>query len=232
MMAALENMRTDKIEEANQHVNEDISDYRECLIWTNAMTVGNFANYADSSGSRIYLPMALTPDTDAHYGIGYMTVLVVNPRTTNVDLVGKMLSQVIADQDATAQCVLLADYDEPVEDSYYASMVSHYETTLVNLRKQLETAPIWRQQGIQRRISDEEESLALYTVRERWTIAPKTIALYQQTILPMSYLRRPGILRGAGWLGFEELAAKVYSREISLEEFIKEADAMLEGLER
>lgn len=232
MMAALENMRTDKIEEANQQVNEDISDYRECLIWTNAMTVGNFANYADTFGSRIFLPMALTPDTDAHYGIGYMTVLAVNPRTANADLVGKLLSQVIADQDATAQCVLLADYDEPVEDSYYSTWVNSYEETLADLRKQQENAPIWKQQVIQERINEKEASLQLLSVRERWTIAPKTIELYQQTILPMSYLRRPGILRGAGWLGFEELAAKVYSREISLEEFIEEADKMIEGLER
>lgn len=53
MMAALEAMRTDKIEQANQQVNEEISDYRECLIWTEAQAVGNFANYADAFGSRI-----------------------------------------------------------------------------------------------------------------------------------------------------------------------------------
>lgn len=77
-MAALDAMRTDKIEQANQQVNEEISDYRECLIWTDAQAVGNFANYADAFGSRIFLPMALTPDVTTHYGIGYMTVLVVN----------------------------------------------------------------------------------------------------------------------------------------------------------
>ena len=43
MMAALDAMRTDKIEQANQQVNEEISDYRECLIWTDAQAVGNFA---------------------------------------------------------------------------------------------------------------------------------------------------------------------------------------------
>ncbi len=64
MMAALDAMRTDKIEQANQQVNEEISDYRECLIWTDAQAVGNFANYADAFGSRIFLPMALTPDVD------------------------------------------------------------------------------------------------------------------------------------------------------------------------
>lgn len=159
MMAALDAMRTDKIEQANQQVNEEISDYRECLIWTDAQAVGNFANYADAFGSRIFLSMALTPDVTTHYGIGYMTVLVVNPRTTNADLVGKLLAQVIADQEATAKCVLLADYDEPIEDSYYLIMVSDYEKTLTELRRQQENAPVWKKQGIQERINEEEASL-------------------------------------------------------------------------
>lgn len=232
MMAALDAMRTDKIEQANQQVNEEISDYRECLIWTDAMTVGNFTNYSASAGSRIFLPMALTPDVTAHYGIGYMTVLVVNPRTQNTALIGQLLSQVLADQEAAAKCALLADYDEPVEEEYYQWMARQYETTLAELRKQKEDAPIWKQQGIQERINATEAEYNLCSVRERWTIAPKTIELYQQTILPMSYLQRPGILRSAGEEGFVALADKVHLREITLEEFIKEADAMLEQLEQ
>lgn len=230
MMAALEAMRTDKIEQANQQVNEEISDYRECLIWTDAQAVGNFANYADAFGSRIFLPMALTPDVTTHYGIGYMTVLVVNPRTMNADLVGKLLAQVIADQEATAKCVLLADYDEPIEDSYYLIMVRDYEKTLTELRRQQENAPAWKKQGIQERINEEEASLQRYTVRERWTIAPKTIELYQQTILPMSYLRRPGILADSD--AFSALVSQVHQGEISLEEFVEEADKLIEGLEQ
>lgn len=230
MMAALDAMRTDKIEQANQQVNEEISDYRECLIWTDAQAVGNFANYADAFGSRIFLPMALTPDVTTHYGIGYMTVLVVNPRTTNADLVGKLLAQVIADQEATAKCVLLADYDEPIEDSYYLIRVSDYEKTLTELRRQQENAPAWKKQGIQERINEEEASLQRYTVRERWTIAPKTIELYQQTILPMSYLRRPGILADSD--AFSALVSQVHQGEISLEEFVEEADKLIERLEQ
>lgn len=230
MMAALDAMRTDKIEQANQQVNEEISDYRECLIWTDAQAVGNFANYADAFGSRIFLPMALTPDVTTHYGIGYMTVLVVNPRTTNADLVGKLLAQVIADQEATAKCVLLADYDEPIEDSYYLIMVNDYEKTLTELRRQQENAPVWKKQGIQERINEEEASLQRYTVRERWTIAPKTIELYQQTILPMSYLRRPGILADSD--AFNALVSQVHQGKISLEEFVEEADKLIEGLEQ
>lgn len=163
-------------------------------------------------------------------GIGYMTVLVVNPRTTNADLVGKLLAQVIADQEATAKCVLLADYDEPIEDSYYLIMVNDYEKTLTELRRQQENAPVWKKQGIQERINEEEASLQRYTVRERWTIAPKTIELYQQTILPMSYLRRPGILADSD--AFSALVSQVHQGEISLEEFVEEADKLIEGLEQ
>ena len=69
-----------------------------------------------------------------------------------------------------------------------------------------------------------------YTVRERWTIAPKTIELYQQTILPMSYLRRPGILADSD--AFSALVLQVHQGEISLEEFVEEADKLIEGLEQ
>ena len=141
-----------------------------------------------------------------------------------------MLAQVIADQEATAKCVLLADYDEPIEDSYYLTMVSGYEKTLTELRRQQENAPVWKQQGIQERINEEEASLQRYTVRERWTIAPKTIELYQQTILPMSYLRRPGILADSD--AFNALVSQVHQGEISLEEFVEEADKLIERLEQ
>ncbi len=167
MMAALDAMRTDKIEQANQQVNEEMSDYRECLIWTDAQAVGNFANLRGCfSAAGFSLPMALTPDVTTHYGIGYMTVLVVNPRTTNADLVGKMLAQVIADQEATAKCVLLADYDEPMRIPYYLVMVNDYEKTLTELRRRQENAPAWKKQGIQERINEEEASSAIHRAGE------------------------------------------------------------------
>lgn len=188
------------------------------------------ARMSASADAPDILRLGLTPDVTTHYGIGYMTVLVVNPRTTNADLVGKLLAQVIADQEATAKCVLLADYDEPIEDSYYLIMVNDYEKTLTELRRQQENAPVWKKQGIQERINEEEASLQRYTVRERWTIAPKTIELYQQTILPMSYLRRPGILADSD--AFSALVSQVHQGEISLEEFVVEADKLIEGLEQ
>ena len=93
-----------------------------------------------------------------------------------------------------------------------------------------ENAPVWKKQGIQERINEEEASLQRYTVRERWTIAPKTIELYQQTILPMSYLRRPGILADSD--AFSALVSQVHQGEISLEEFVEKADKLIEGLEQ
>lgn len=174
--------------------------------------------------------MALTPDVTTHYGIGYMTVLVVNPRTMNADLVGKMLAQVIADQEATAKCVLLADYDEPIEDSYYLIMVNDYEKTLTELRRQQENAPAWKKRGF-RSVSMRGRRVCSDTPCGRgWTIAPSTIELYQQTILPMSYLRRPGILADSD--AFNALVSQVHQGEISLEEFVEKADKLIEGLEQ
>ena len=129
-----------------------------------------------------------------------------------------------------ADAVLVADYDEPIEDSYYLTMVSDYEKMLTELRRQQENAHAWKKQEIQERINEEEASLQRYTVRERWTIAPKTIELYQQTILPMSYLRRPGILADSD--AFNALVSQVHQGEISLEEFVEEADKLIEGLEQ
>lgn len=226
MMAALDAMRTDNIERTNQQANEDISDYRESLIWTNVRTVGNFANYAES-GSRIFWPMALTKETNYHYGIEYMRLLIVNPRTKNTALVGEMLAKVLENQGANERCVLLTDYNEPVEEEYYQSLVSSYEEILSELRQQMEQAPEWKQLGIQKRISETEADYYLYRVRERWTIAPKTITLYQETILPLCFLRRPGILAGAGKTAFAALVEQVHSGEMTLEAFVAEGEKLV-----
>ena len=231
MMAALDAMRTDNIEQANQHVNEDISDYRESLIWTNVRTVGNFANYAES-GSRIFLPMALTRDTSYHYGIEYMTLFIVNPRTKNTELIGELLTKVLETQGANAKCVLLAGYSEAVEEESYQSLASSWEEQLTDLRRQKEQAPEWKQAGLQERINQLEADYYLYRARERWQIAPKTIALYQETILPLCFLRRPSRLAvGAGKTAFADLVAQVDSGEMSLEAFVQEADALMERME-
>ncbi len=84
--------------------------------------------------------------------------------------------------------------------------------------------------GIQERINEEEASLQRYTVPGEVDDCAKTIELYQQTILPMSYLRRPGILADSD--AFNALVSQVHQGEISLEEFVEEADKLIEGLEQ
>ncbi len=230
MMDALDNMRADKIEKQNEHVNEDESDYRQPLIWTNGTVVSNFSNYNVSDSSRYFLQMTLTPETDFCHGVTQMTVLMVNPNTQNRELISELIALALSGQSEENQCVLLKDYEQPVEHSSYATVAASYESEIAALQQELETAADWHKSSLKSRISELQEEADRLRVADRWALAPDTITLYQRTILPASYLRRPGILvrDTANTLG--DLMTLKASGELSTEEFIAQADALLVSL--
>lgn len=230
MMDALDNMRADKIEQQNEHVNEDDSDYKQPLIWTNGTVVSNFSNYNVSDASRYFLRMTLTPEPDFCHGITQMTVLMVNPNTQNRALISELIALALSRQSEENQCVLLRDYEQPVEYSSYALVAASYESEIEALQKELETVADWHKSSLKSRIAELQEEADRMRVADRWALAPDTITLYQQTILPVSYLRRPGILvrDTADTLG--DLMARKVSGELSTEDFIAQADALLASL--
>ena len=109
-------------------------------------------------------------------------------------------------------------------------MAASYESEIAALQQELETAADWHKSSLKSRISELQEEADRLRVADRWALAPDTITLYQRTILPASYLRRPGILvrDTANTLG--DLMALKASGELSTEEFIAQADALLVSL--
>ena len=230
MMDALDGMRADKIEKQNEHVNEDDSDYKQPLIWTNGTVVSNFSNYNVSDSSRYFLQMTLTPETDFSHGITQMTALMVNPNTQNRALISELIALALSEQSEENQCVMLKDYEQPVEYSSYAAVAAAYENEIAALEAELETAADWHKSSLKSRIAELQQEADRLSITDRWALAPDSITLYQQTILPVSYLRRPGILVRDTANTLDDLMARKAGGELSTEEFITQADALLASL--
>lgn len=228
MLTALEAMESDRIEQANQTVNEDESDYRESLLWTDVRTIGNFSNYTTASGDRTFIPMTLTADTAFCHGINEITVALVSPQTQSPELVEALLSCLYDSLTETQRHVLLANCTDPVEANGYAQQVALYEEEIASLQRQMDNAPESRKLTYANRIANLETVLHEYNAQGRWQIAPKTVALYQETLLPACYLRRPCALDTAEkQLALQALCRDYLDGALTQEDFLKAMDALL-----
>ena len=125
---------------------------------------------------------------------------------------------------------MLKDYEQPVEYSSYAAVAAAYENEIAALEAELETAADWHKSSLKSRIAELQQEADRLSITDRWALAPDSITLYQQTILPVSYLRRPGILVRDTANTLDDLMARKAGGELSTEDFIAQADALLASL--
>lgn len=229
MLTALEAMDASAIEKANQVVNEDDSEYRRALIWTGVYTVGDFSNYTTASGDRTLIPMTLTAETPFLHAVTDFEVTLVGAGTNHADLAEELLSQMIETMPEIEQHVLLADCTEGVERSNYSSQATTYESSIAALKRQMEKAPASRKLNFADQIAHLEAEYHYLNGQIRWRIAPKTIELYQQVILPACYLRRPaGVEYGDAGKAFQLLCEAYLAGELTQDAFIEKANELVQ----
>lgn len=229
MLDALAAMDSSEIEKANQVVNEEESDYRMPLILTGVYTVGDFSNYTTASGDRTLIPMTLTADTPFLHAITELEVVLCSANTDNTVLAERMLNEIITTMPEVNQHILITGCTSGVERSGYSSLADTYETSLAALKRQMEKAPTSRKLYFADQIAHMEAEYHYFNGQIRWSIAPKTVELYQEVILPACYLRRPSVVEvGDTREAFNKLCNAYLRGDLSIDAFIEEGNLLLE----
>lgn len=229
MLEALAAMDSSEIEKANQVVNEEESDYRMPLILTGVYTVGDFSNYTTASGDRTLIPMTLTADTSFLHAITELEVVLCSANTDNTVLAERMLNEIITMMPEVNRHVLITGCTSGVERSNYSNHADTYESSLAALKRQMEKAPTSRKLYFANQIAHMEAEYHYLNGQFRWSIAPKTVELYQEVILPACYLRRPAVVEvGDTGETFNNLCKEYLRGDLSMDAFIEEGNLLLE----
>lgn len=229
MLEALAAMDSSEIEKANQVVNEEESDYRMPLILTGVYTVGDFSNYTTASGDRTLIPMTLTADTSFLHAITELEVVLCSANTDNTVLAERMLNEIITMMPEVNRHVLITGCTSGVERSNYSNHADTYESSLAALKRQMEKAPTSRKLYFANQIAHMEAEYHYLNGQFRWSIAPKTVELYQEVILPACYLRRPAVVEvGDTGEAFNNLCKEYLRGDLSMDAFIEEGNLLLE----
>lgn len=185
MLDALEKMRCDKLDAANQVPEEEISDYRRPILTTDGQTVGRFTNFTAPGSNITWLPMSLTADTQPVHGIQEMELMVMRKGTEQAELAAQFMLLAIKSMAETDKHVLIAGYEHPVESADYPIRRAY----LVGRLDELTGEDPARNQEI---IGRFEERLAECDLFTRWSIAPDSIVFYRETLLPTLYIQTVG----------------------------------------
>lgn len=223
VMRGFEQTRTDNLGENNY----DEESYTPALLSPYYTVIGNF-NLKERYAS--FVPMALTPDTEPVYG-ATVTVMCINPRTKNMDMAVNLLLCALEGMEENEKHVLFADAIEPVENEYLESEMARGKKYIADLEAELakETDEDIRQ-GLQEAIDAEKAWMESYVVDYRYTISPEGIEMYQNMIVPHMFASAPNPIFNYADSSSSELRSlcdRYLDKQISLDQFIKEADNKL-----
>lgn len=232
MVAAIDAMRCDRIEESNQITNDEESDYKQPLIYTgtwmlNAYYKGDVTFGEDKTPKLI--EMTLTKDTDFHIGQGIeMELLFVNPRTTDSDEIGTMLEYIIKDISDTTKVEMVAGWTTPIENPWYEEEQKQDEETLKAYQEMYDEASAEDKNDYKQMLDEWKTYMEQNAESNRYTVSPAYIQRYQEVILPALYIGKPTVLDSTdNTSGLKTLIQRYIDGQITIDQFIREADGKL-----
>lgn len=232
MVAAIDAMRCDRIEESNKQTSDEISDYKQPLIFTgtwmlNAYYDGDVTFGADKTPKLIQ--MTLTKDTDFHLGEGIeMELMFVNPRTTDSDEIGTLLEYVIKDISDTQKVELVAGQTTPIENPWYEEERKQEEADLAMYQQMYDEAPAEEKNAYKEQLDEFKLYMEQSAESNRYTVSPAYIQRYQEVILPALYIAKPSVLDSTdNTSGLRTLVQRYIDGQITIDQFIREADGKL-----
>ena len=232
MVAAVDAMRCDRIEESNKHTSDEESDYKQPLIFTgtwmlNAYYDGDVTFGADKTPKLIQ--MTLTKDTGFYLGQGLeMELMFVNPRTTDSDEIGTMLEYVIKNISDANKVEMVAGWTTPIENPWYEEERKQDEADLAMYQQMYDEAPEEEKADYKQMLDDWKTYMEQSAESNRYTVSPAYIQRYQEVILPALYIGKPTVLDSTdNTSGLRTLVQRYIDGQITIDQFIREADGKL-----
>ena len=232
MVAAIDAMRCDRIEESNKKTSDEESDYKQPLIFTgtwmlNAYYDGDVTFGEDKTPKLIQ--MTLTKDTDFHLGEGIeMDLMFVNPRTTDSDEIGTLLEYVINNISDTQKVELVAGQTTPIENPWYEEERKQEEADLAMYQQMYDEAPAEEKNAYKEQLDEFKLYMEQSAESNRYTVSPAYIQRYQEVILPALYIAKPSVLDSTdNTSGLRTLVQRYIDGQITIDQFIREADGKL-----
>lgn len=232
MMAALDKMEYDQIEKSNQTTNPEESDYKQPLIWTSTGVMDGYYQEKQTTFGKDNTPkliqMTLTKDTKFVLSAGEVEVYYVNPRTTDQEQIGDLLGYILDNISLADSTELVAGMTEPVENEYYAENLKLWETDLATYQKMYEEAAEEDKNDYKIMLDDYAASMEVWKENDRYLISPDYIQRYQEIILPGLYIYKPSLFDTRDdTAGVQSLVSRYLDGQITLDQFIREADNKL-----
>lgn len=226
LMAALENMRCDEMDRVYAQDEQTGEVYRQGILMYGYTVVGDFSWLMEGYQTWMdIIPMTLTPETEFFTAVS-MEVAFINPRSRHTDAALTLLKCRMEAMEAEQVRVFFADATEPVENPWYQENVQAYQQELDALTAQLETAD----EGEKSYIEDGIESYRLMIQDQeqyRWNITADAVTRYQQEVVPAILVAAPSPFGDAGGEEMESLTKRYRDGQITLDQFIREADSKL-----
>ena len=232
MVSAIDAMRCDRIEESNKKTSDEESDYKQPLIFTGTWMLNSYYDGDVTFGkdkTPKLIQMTLTKDTDFHIGEGIeIELMFVNPRTTDSDEIGTMLEYVIKNIRDEQKVELVAGCTTPIENPSYEEQRKQNEADLVMYQKAYDEASAEEKNAYKEQLDEFKRYMEQSAESDRYTVSPAYIQRYQEVILPALYIGKPTVLDSTdNTSGLKTLVQRYVDGQITLDQFIREADGKL-----
>lgn len=232
MVAAIDAMRCDRIEESNKKTSDEESDYKQPLIFTGSWMLNSYYD-GDVTFGKDKMPkliqMTLTKDTAFYLGQGIeIELMFVNPRTTDSDEIGTLLEYVIKNIRDEQKVELVAGCTTPIENPWYEEQRKQNEADLVMYQKAYDEASAEEKNAYKEQLDEFKRYMEQSAESDRYTVSPAYIQRYQDVILPALYIGKPTVLDSTdNTSGLKTLVQRYIDGQITLDQFIREADGKL-----
>ena len=232
MVAAIDAMRCDRIEESNKKTSDEESDYKQPLIFTGTWMLNSYYDGDVTFGkdkTPKLIQMTLTKDTAFYLGQGVeLELMFVNPRTTDSDEIGTLLEYVIKNIRDEQKVELVAGCTTPIENPWYEEQRKQNEADLVMYQKAYDEASAEEKNAYKEQLDEFKLYMEQSAESDRYTVSPAYIQRYQEVILPALYIGKPTVLDSTdNTSGLKTLVQRYIDGQITLDQFIREADGKL-----
>jgi ABC-type glycerol-3-phosphate transport system substrate-binding protein len=226
MLTALDDLDTDALNEtlpASSEVSKDgrvYSDSGETLF----IDYGDWMSLYNDDEYQKPLILSLEEGGAQHIPV-YVSAMFINPNSANKDIALQYLENALDSMSRDQHIMLFPDDNEPVRTANYDTMITEWEDGLDKAKKQLETAKPEETKDIQATI-DSYESLLKDKDKYIWDVSAEDIENYRASD-SLYFTAVPNLLGSNGRDETSEISTLIdryVQRQISLDQFIKEAD--------
>ncbi len=188
LLAAVDAMRTDKIEAAQSRSNPEQSDYATPLFWSGAALVGNHVGNTEDS-AMVLTGLSLTAETPLMTLVHKMDAWVIRADSPNAEYAVSLLAEIIRQAETDGyKAVMLRQDASPVENP-------DWERTVAAIREDIARLEAARPESVYPAAVDNEIAYwrqYLESETGRYAVSPEYIAWYVEEVVPAIRIVRAG----------------------------------------